>query len=187
MGLGVVVALALTGSSEGPTLTEARLDDEVRTQTVTDLDDQSGSGGGAASDAEGGAGARTETVTDVEDDPDDPNQPSDPAAADLSGFLALDDASDCVWLVNVSDENPAKLFLISWPSGTELEWDPFVATIPTATGIVELDATEPFQFAGFVRDAIGDLSETEIERLVGLERCGHDGIVVIDDAIVLAR
>lgn len=184
--LGVVaiaaVALVMSSGGERPTLTEARFEAEPPTTTVSDLADGSLADGrdeaGNLDDREE-AGERTQTVTDLIEET---------VPGELAAALAVDDSDACAWLVNVTDENPASLFLVAWPTGTDLTWEPFEATVPTADGDLVIDQRQQLELVGTVVDAIGELSASELGRLLGQERCGHDGIVIVEeDAVIAAR
>jgi hypothetical protein len=100
--------------------------------------------------------------------------PTAPSLEQVEATVIADPLSKCVWLVNISGQNPASLFLVAWPPETSLGWDPFSVSIGaasfedgstlTGTGLIYTDAAA-------ATIALGD------PRLVGTGACEAEGLV----------
>lgn len=173
LALGGAAFAATRGGGDGPSLEDARI--EAATDSVRDTEDQDDQGlGGTTPDATPPSLAEplTFTATDL----------GDPGAVrQLSGFAESDPDEECLWLVNLPEEDPASLFIVAWPEGTEIVWAPFSLTVPTSDGDVTTAGDDLLLFDATVHDSLATLDASDFARLEGAERCGHDGIVVIED------
>ncbi|MFV2040248.1 MAG: hypothetical protein ACC660_08385, partial [Acidimicrobiales bacterium] len=131
------------------------------------------------------ASGATDTVGDVEDDSDpSPAEPEEqvgdaPTSEEVSALLIADETDQCLWAVNIQGQNLQKLFLVAWPSGTEVEWDPLEVRLPDGSG--PLGISSPFVADGSLFNSFGQVPASDQERVGGMERCENEGVLVLDD------
>lgn len=159
-GLTILV-VAVGRADDQPTL----LDSAVLTGTITGVSDA------AVDDGD----LRTVTAGDIVD------RAGSGGPASLTGVAIVDDATRCLWLVNVSGADSGARHLVAWPSATEVDWDPFRLVLPQPSPddlILESDrlAVEGEFFAD-----LSELDDTDRVRLLGLDGCPHEAVLVITD------
>ena len=145
----------------------------VSTSTTTDVIDDLLTATGGDVDDLAEPRVLTGTVVDGTTDADDERPGTQVGAA-----LVADEFDQCLWLVNIPGEKPAKLFIAAWPTDTEITWEPARVTVGGTTRVEEgdrviADAT--------IFDSVDQLTSDEFDRLMGMESCEHQGVVVFDD------
>ena len=159
VGLTVLVGAILVANTYGSD-DQAVIDDPfVRTGTASDVTDD-----GATFD---------DSVTDTTRDID-----SERPGSQVGAALIADDFDQCLWLVNIPGENPAKLFIAAWPTDTEITWEPARVTVGETT---RAEAGDRVIADATVFDSVDQLTADEFDRLLGMESCEHEGVVVFDD------
>ena len=114
---------------------------------------------------------RTTTVGDV----------GDAAAVDLSGIPVFDERDECAWLVGVPGTDSGIRYLVAWPSGTEIAWDPFRVLLPEPSPHDVLLPGDRVAGDGEIYPDLAELADDERTRLLGLEDCPHEAILVFTD------
>ncbi len=169
--LGAGVAFARSGNQSNvelnrPSLTstlgdvtDESLESEPSTSTIGDITDNGDR-----------PRAGTGTVSDVDD-----SRPG----AQLGALAVVDERGECFWLADVPGEAPQTLFLVAWPAGAEITWDPFELRLgrngPTVVESSRIVAD------GTIVDTVEELSADDQLRLLGLDRCQYEGVLVLDD------
>lgn len=112
----------------------------------------------------------TDTATDLND-----GSPIE----EIYASIIADESDQCLWLVNIEGQDPQKIFIVAWPTDTEITWDPLQVRLP--------DGGDPMGMAsfvvgdGYIADSVTDLSTEDQLRVGAMERCENEGVVVFDD------
>ena len=124
-------------------------------------------------DATGGTSARSGTVTDIADDTAD---------TQLSGVPVFDPQAQCAWLVGVPGTDSGLRYLVGWPSGTQLAWDPFRVLLPEPSPHDVLLPGDRVIGDGVIFADLAELDDADRPRLLGLDDCPHEAVLVFGDA-----
>ena len=114
---------------------------------------------------------RTTTVGDVGDNP----------LVDLSGTPVFDERDRCAWLVGVPGTDSGIRYLVAWPTGTEIVWEPFRVLLPEPGPHDVLLPGDRINGTGEIYPDVAEVSDRDRARILGLDRCPHEAVLVFDD------
>lgn len=156
--IAVAIGVVVVGSTDD----QPELQD-VATLSATISDLQDGVGGEVIDE-------RTSTVSDVPD-----------GALELSGIPVFDERDRCAWLVGVPGTDSGIRYLVAWPSGTEIAWDPFRVLLPEPGPNDVLLPGDRISGTGEIYPDIAEVSDRDRARILGLESCPHEAVLVFED------
>ncbi len=158
----LTIAVLVVGRAEDqPSLR----DGAILTGTVNDVGDR------AVQDS----GGRTITAADIVD------RAESSSAGAVTGVAIVDDATRCAWLVGVSGADSGHRHLVAWPSGSQLEWEPFRLTVPQAAPDDLVLESDRVAIQGELFEDLSELDEDDRIRLLGQDGCPHEAIIVVTD------
>ena len=114
---------------------------------------------------------RSSTVGDV----------GDGVSTQLSGIPVFDEREQCAWLVGVPGTDSGIRYLVAWPSGTEIVWEPFRVQLPEPSPNDVLLAGDRIAGDGEIYADVAELADRDRGRLLGLDACPHEAVLVFDD------
>ena len=160
----VLIAVAIGVLVIGSTDDQPELfDSATLSATISDLGD----------DADGRIiDERTSTVGDLGDAA---------VLTELSGIPVFDERDRCAWLVGVPGTDSGIRYLVAWPTGTEILWDPFRVQLPEPSPNDVLVAGDRISGTGEIYGDRAELADRDQARLLGLENCPHEAVLVFDD------
>ena len=156
--IAVAIGVLVVGSTDDqPELQDAA----TLSATISDLQD-----------GVGGLGAeRTSTASDI----------TDGALLDLSGIPVFDERERCAWLVGVPGTDSGIRYLVAWPAGTEIAWDPFRVLLPEPAPDNVLLPGDRINGTAEIYPDVAEVSDPDRARILGLERCPHEAVLVFED------
>lgn len=155
--IAVAVGVVVVGSSDD----QPQLRDAARLSvTISDL-----------ADGVDGVGAqRSSTAGDLEDR----------VLQQLSGTPVFN-GDQCAWLVDVPGTDSGIRYLVGWPTGTEILWDPFRVVLPQPSPDDILVPGDRIVGDGEIYGDLAELDDRDRPRLLGMDDCPHEAVLVFDD------
>lgn len=156
--IAVAIGVVVVGSTDDqPELRDAA----TLSATISDLQD--GAAGGVVDQ-------RSSTVSDVQD-----------AIRALSGIPVFDERERCAWLVGVPGTDSGIRYLVAWPSGTEIVWEPFRVLLPEPGPHDVLLPGDRVNGDAEIYPDLAELADRDRSRLLGLDDCPHEAVLVFED------
>ncbi len=116
------------------------------------------------------------TVGDIVDDP-----VIDETGTELSGVPVFDAEARCAWLVGVPGTDSGLRYLVGWPSGTQIAWDPFRVLLPAPSPDDVVLPSDRVIGDGEIHGDLAEIPDADRSRLLGLEDCPHEAVLLFDD------